>query len=63
MGARLGMALLGRKGQKGTNFSVNVRASNQIMIGRLARSLYVGRITVYFSFEDIIQGGREAAMA
>ena len=30
-----------------TNASVNVRLSSQVMMGRLRRSLYVGRITEY----------------
>lgn len=32
-------------------FSVNVRFSNQVMIGRLRRSLYVGMMTVYLFLE------------
>ena len=33
----------------GTHCSVKVRFSNQVMIGRLRLSLYVGRMTEYLS--------------
>ncbi len=34
-------------------FSVKVRFSNHVMMGRFRRSLYVGRMTEYFSLEAL----------
>jgi len=35
--------------EAGAYFCVKVRLSNQVIMGRLLRSLYVGRITEYLS--------------
>ena len=39
----------------GSYFSVKVRLSSQVMMGRLRRSLKVGRITVYLSLVAIVR--------